>query len=110
MILIVGGSYQGKIEYAKQHFSNHNIWNGLHLFVKEKLENNLSEEQILDEIHKKTDEGHWVLISDELGNGIVPIDEKDTKWREVTGRILILLAKEADEVYRVLLGMGQRIK
>jgi adenosyl cobinamide kinase/adenosyl cobinamide phosphate guanylyltransferase len=38
------------------------------------------------------------------------MEDCDRAWREITGRILIELAKDADEVHRVVLGMGQRIK
>lgn len=110
MILIVGGSYQGKTEYAKKNFPECQIFDELHLFIKERLEEGLEEEAILGNIRENIQKGDWVLISDEVGNGIVPVVESDTKWREVTGRILIELARESEQVYRVVLGMGQRIK
>ncbi|MCR4797340.1 MAG: bifunctional adenosylcobinamide kinase/adenosylcobinamide-phosphate guanylyltransferase [Lachnospiraceae bacterium] len=110
MVLIVGGSYQGKIEFAKEYFPGSFVFDKLHLFIKQCLEEDKSEAQILEEIRKRIQTGDWVIISDELGNGIVPMDEGDVRWREVTGRILIELAREADRVYRVILGMGQRIK
>lgn len=51
-----------------------------------------------------------IVISDEIGNGIVPIDSFEREYRERTGRILIKLAEQADEVVRVICGIGQRIK
>ena len=51
-----------------------------------------------------------ILICDEIGNGIVPVDAFERTYREQTGRILIRLAQKADEVVRVLCGIGQRIK
>ena len=51
-----------------------------------------------------------ILVCDEIGNGIVPIDAFERTYREQTGKILIRLAQEADEVVRVLCGIGQRIK
>lgn len=56
------------------------------------------------------DPGHTVFISDEIGNGIVPMDASDRLWRDVTGKVLIRLAAESDEVIRVCCGIGQRIK
>ena len=50
------------------------------------------------------------MISDEIGNGIVPMDAFEREYREQTGRILIELAKEAEEVIRVICGIGQKIK
>ncbi|SEK36041.1 adenosylcobinamide kinase /adenosylcobinamide-phosphate guanylyltransferase [Pseudobutyrivibrio ruminis] len=110
MVLIVGGSYQGKTEYATSNFPNCRFFNQLHLFIKKRMDEGMGQEAILKEIHEAISEGDWVLIADELGNGVVPMDEKDIEWREVSGRILIELAKEAEEVHRVVLGIGQRIK
>ena len=110
MVLIVGGSYQGKTDFAKERFSEFSIFDELHLFIKQRLEEKNSEEQILEEIRERIQKGDWVIISDELGNGIVPMEEEEVRWREVTGRILMELARDADRVYRVILGMGQRIK
>lgn len=110
MILIVGGSYQGKTEYATTTFPKAKYFNQAHLFVQKRLEEGKTQEEILSEIRSATSEGQWVIISDEIGNGIVPMEDTDRAWREATGRILIELAKDADEVHRVVLGMGQRIK
>ena len=51
-----------------------------------------------------------IILSDEIGNGIVPMDAFDREYRDRLGRILISLAKEADEVVRVICGIGQKIK
>ncbi len=110
MVLIIGGSYQGKTEYATNMFPEGKFFNQVHLFIKKRLEEGHLQEDILNEIKTNISDGFSVIISDEIGNGIVPIDENERLWREVTGRILIELAKEADEVHRVTLGIGQRIK
>ncbi len=110
MILVIGGNNQGKKDYAKTLFPDAEIWDKLHLYIKEQLEKGLSEEEIFFEIKEKNKEGQWVLIADEIGNGVVPMDLADRKWRDVSGRILIDLAKEASEVHRVVCGIGQKIK
>ena len=51
-----------------------------------------------------------IVISDEIGNGIVPLDNFEREYRERTGRILVKLAEQADEVVRVICGIGQKIK
>jgi len=51
-----------------------------------------------------------VIITDEIGSGIVPLDVKERKWREVHGRICCQLAGRADAVFRVIAGIGQKIK
>ncbi len=52
----------------------------------------------------------WVIVSDEVGNGIVPMEKEERAYRECLGRILIEAAKQADRVERVMCGLGQRIK
>lgn len=51
-----------------------------------------------------------VLICDEVGNGIVPMEKKEREYRERLGRILIELAKQATHVERIICGLGQVLK
>jgi adenosyl cobinamide kinase/adenosyl cobinamide phosphate guanylyltransferase len=51
-----------------------------------------------------------VIIVDELGCGIVPMNPYDRRYREQTGRICCKLAREAEEVHRVICGIGTVIK
>jgi adenosylcobinamide kinase/adenosylcobinamide-phosphate guanylyltransferase len=110
MILIIGGSYQGKTEYALTNFPKARFSNQAHLFIKKRLEEGKSEADILAEMREMVADGDWVIISDDIGNGVVPLDKTDRQWREICGRVLIEIAKEATEVHRVILGIGQRIK
>lgn len=51
-----------------------------------------------------------VLICDEIGSGIVPMDPREREWREAVGRILCRLTAQAQEVERVLCGIAIRLK
>ncbi|RGZ00592.1 bifunctional adenosylcobinamide kinase/adenosylcobinamide-phosphate guanylyltransferase [Clostridium sp. AM58-1XD] len=51
-----------------------------------------------------------VIIMDEIGYGIVPQDAQERRYREAAGRTGQFLAARAEEVYRVVAGIGQRIK
>ena len=51
-----------------------------------------------------------IIISDEIGNGIIPINKEDREYREQVGRIQIMMAKQAKEVYRLTCGIAQKIK
>ena len=51
-----------------------------------------------------------IIITDEVGNGIVPVDKNERLLREKIGRIQCVLAEKADEVKRVVCGIGQKIK
>jgi adenosylcobinamide kinase/adenosylcobinamide-phosphate guanylyltransferase len=51
-----------------------------------------------------------IVIMDEVGYGIVPMDRKERDYREAVGRAGQMLAAEADHVYRVICGIAQCIK
>ncbi len=50
-----------------------------------------------------------IIIGDEVGCGIVPVDEKLRCFREVYGRLMVRLARRASQVWRVYCGIGERI-
>lgn len=118
--LYIGGHAQGKEELVRNKYgSSALIINELHIWIRERLEEmykgNADMTVLTDDISNmlwKTIEGNdkVVIISDEIGNGIVPIDGFDRCWREVTGRVLTRLAGKADNFYRVICGMEQKIK
>ena len=51
-----------------------------------------------------------VVVTDEVGCGIVPLEPFERDWREQTGRICTRLAAASRKVYRVILGIGKEIK
>ena len=51
-----------------------------------------------------------VIVSNEIGFGIHPLERADRRWREQTGRALCILAEGAESVTRVICGIGQKIK
>lgn len=51
-----------------------------------------------------------LIVSTEIGSGVIPVDPKEREWRETTGRLLCKLAEDADEVTRIICGIGQIIK
>ncbi len=87
------------------------IINHLHLWVKDLLHQGMEETTVQSMIlswvatHPNT-----IMICDELGNGIVPLEKMDRIWREQTGRLTVELAKQAERVERILCGLGQRLK
>lgn len=87
------------------------IINHLHMWVKDLLREGMEESEVQSTIlswvatHPNT-----ILICDELGNGIVPLEKMERIWREQTGRLMIELAKQAERVEHILCGLGQRLK
>ncbi len=51
-----------------------------------------------------------IIICNELGCGVVPIDKELRNKRDLVGKLCIQLASKADEVYRVYAGIGVKIK
>lgn len=51
-----------------------------------------------------------IVLCDEVGQGIVPLDRQQRAWREAVGRACCRLAAQSDEVLRVVCGLVQRLK
>jgi len=51
-----------------------------------------------------------VLVANELGMGVVPVDATSRRFRELAGAINRLVAGEADEAYLVVSGLSVRLK
>lgn len=127
MKLVIGGTAQGKLEYVllKYDLQKDMVWDGciqndtewkekyviinhFHQWVKSCMINGGCPE---DEIMSFLDcNENCIIICDEIGNGIVPIDPFEREYRERVGRILVKLAKRAEEVERIICGIGQKIK
>ena len=118
MKLVIGGFSQGKLEFVKREWlsvqegmlMDHapEVLEQLHIFVRNSLlAGRCPEHEVAEYVALHPD---CIIISDEIGNGIVPMDAFEREYRERCGRILVNLAKEADEVVRVVCGIGQKIK
>lgn len=84
------------------------IVNHLHRYIREQLRHGIDPEALIENFRKEHPD--CILICDEIGNGIVPMEAEERTYRERTGRILERLAAQADEVVRVVCGIGQKIK
>jgi len=82
--------------------------NGIHLLFKTLLQDGVSLPEFARRLLEENPEA--VVISDEIGLGIVPMDPFERRWREETGRALCILAEGAERVTRVYCGIGQVIK
>lgn len=126
MKLIIGGAFQGKKEYAKQqfHLTDAEMCDGgkaayedifgckclyhFHEWVKRGMQENRDFENLENRIARENPE--LVIISNELGYGVVPMDAFDREYREKTGRICTKLAAKSSQVIRVVCGIGTVIK
>lgn len=109
MIFIIGGAYQGKTDFAKKNFGEeYQLINQYHLRVKEQLREGKDPLAEAEKLLKETE--NCIIISDEIGYGLVPIDPFERLYREISGRVNCYLASQAEQVIRVVSGIGSRIK
>lgn len=117
MELYIGGTAQGKKAYVTQvcGIDETRIWDAFAEWFREKLKQEkqcsgagvLPEEECLTYLDEHPD---TVLICEEVGNGIVPLEPFEREYRERLGRLLCEIAARAERVERVVCGIGQRIK
>lgn len=134
MYLIIGGSNQGKLEWALQHFSltEAQILNGAELDLQPDEPLPLHGRRLiygLEELLRRAMQQEWsqqelaalqnsllhlpaetVLIFASVGGGLVPVERFEREWRELVGRTCCQLAAEATEVWRIFCGLPQRLK
>ena len=120
MILIIGGAYQGKLNFAKEAFSIpdtevYACTSGEIDFSKRciyKIEDFAYAHQ--DPIaYFQANKELWqnsVLILQDIFCGVVPMGAENRAWRQRTGRLAQYLSKEATQVSRIFCGLEQRLK
>lgn len=111
--LYVGGFSQGKYAYVMRtrpgaQSGEIPVINHFHLWVRETVARGRDPEEGLEELLRQYPD--CIIISDEVGNGIVPVEREERLYRETLGRLLIRIAERADRVERVICGLGQRVK
>lgn len=126
MIMITGGAFSGKKDYAKKRFdfSDDDILNGencslnavfsakciadYQFIVKRLLEENADVQTFTERLCKENPNA--VVIINEIGAGIIPLEKSDRIFREETGRSGCLIARNSSEVIRLACGIPTTIK
>ena len=54
--------------------------------------------------------GRWILVSNEVGQGIVPTSRLGREYRDVLGRVNQLVASRSDRAYLMVAGMALDLK
>ena len=127
MELYVGGRCQGKLKYvldlheelnendvadgsicSDEDLLSHKIINHFHSYIRRKT----AQDEDLSSIPEKlcSENPDVIIISDEIGCGIVPAEPGDNTWREECGRTLCEIARRAARFERVVCGYGIKIK
>lgn len=116
MRLIIGGAGQGKLTYAlsstqldesavsRDPAQPRPILAGLETWLRTAEDPWPTLEALL------TAQPDVVILCDEVGCGVVPLDPADRAWRERVGRVCCLLAQRADSVVRLCCGIPTVLK
>ena len=145
MILIFGGAYQGKLEFAQEQFRERADAGSVRectaecaekMLMPDRSENAAAmfrgayiitglenftwacctedpEQRVEAADIMRACKEEWqdkILIITDVSQGIVPIEARTRAFREMNGRLMLYLASEAEEVWRVFCGIGKRIR
>lgn len=124
MILVTGGAYQGKLDCAKrlapglpwtdgaqcalEEIETCRAVDHFHLYVRRWMQAGKSARELACLIAEKNKD--MMIVCDEVGCGLVPVDASEREYREAVGRIMTELSGYAKEVYRVTCGICTRLK
>lgn len=124
MEMIIGGAFQGKSTYAEQNYpgvswvsgekiSKEELFHaegvlGFHQYIRREMQAGNKVKELAAELIRKNP--GVILVSDEVGYGVVPIDAFDRAYREAVGRVCTELAAFSTCVVRVTCGIGMVIK
>lgn len=108
MKLYIGGAYQGQSELAARENPDAELIDNFHERIRALIQNGGDAAAYADAFIR--DNPSAVVVSDEVGSGVVPMDAADRAFREATGRALCLIAQASNSVTRVVCGIGLRIK
>ena len=124
MNLIIGGAYQGKLDYARNTYgyTQEDIFTctDSHIdFTKPCIDH--IEEYVLSCVREQKDpialfRTHWedwrhsTLICMDLSCGVVPLEAEMRAWRNETGKLCQFLSREAFGVVRIFCGLEEKLK
>lgn len=128
MILIIGGAYQGKLDYAKAEYGltdddvftceegstaigfDEKIVDHFERYVLALIKaGQVPERAVGMQIRAGRYKGR-IIICDDISQGLVPMDKTERAWREGDGRTMVKVAEQADKVIRVFCGLPVVLK
>lgn len=130
MIFITGGACQGKSEFAADRYGIKEWLDGadcrfeeircckgikginhFHLFIRRWFQDGKTQQELMELLINRSKQAEtFIIVCDEIGCGLVPIDAFEREYRDAAGRICTELVKNADQVYRVTCGIPARLK
>ena len=120
MILIIGGAYQGKLDFAKETFgiTDADVYacHSDEIDVGKKCICKIEEFTVRHPnpvAYFRAHRQDWqdsILILQDIFCGVVPMGAENRRWRQNTGRLAQYLSAEAAQVSRIFCGLEQRLK
>ena len=124
MILVFGGAYNGKLAYVKEKYNikdddifycaldtldfDKKVICGLHVCIREMiLKGKDPLEYIKNNIEKLEKK---IIITDDIGMGIVPIEKTDRMWRDAHGKCVQYLSLNSKKVIRIFFGIEKVLR
>lgn len=124
MILVTGGAYQGKTGYVREKFgissaadssqcafddvAKAECISGYHKLVKRLINADIDPIVFTEKLCSENSDA--IIIVDEIGSGIIPIEKEERLWREAVGRCGCILAQQSDTVVRMVCGIPHALK
>lgn len=122
--IVTGGAFQGKLDFAKRLYPGMEWTDGKRCaleaisrcravydfqeFVKRWLKAGKGWEELAARILEEN--ADLILVCDEIGCGLVPVEAFEREYRECTGRIMVRLAARSLRIDRVVCGISTRIR
>lgn len=125
MIFVIGGAFQGKTEFVMEQFHisgqdfmegesceldkiyNAKVINHFECLIKRLMQAEEESNQVIDKLINKNK--NCIVISTEIGSGLVPIDKFERDYRENVGRMCCKIAKNSSSIFRVQCGIATKI-
>ena len=108
MKLYIGGAYQGQRELARAENPDALILEDFHEAVRDAMRRGEDARAFAQRIVVAHPDA--VFVANEVGAGVVPVEAQERAFREAVGRALCVVAQAAEQVTRVVCGIGVRIK
>ncbi|MCD8125415.1 MAG: bifunctional adenosylcobinamide kinase/adenosylcobinamide-phosphate guanylyltransferase [Lachnospiraceae bacterium] len=125
MVLITGGAFQGKLDWARklaaqagcepafvcsgdagaEEIQRADIWDQFPAWVKRRMEEGVDAQTEAELAEILAANPRVIIVTREMGCGLVPVDAFERAWRERVGRLGCFLAARAERVYLVTCGV-----
>lgn len=124
MVLIIGGAYQGKLDFAMAEFGvtaaevftckdtqidfSKRCVRNLEVFSRACAQAGIEPRDYLE-----ANRAAWensIFICRDISCGVVPMGAENRLWRQKNGAMVQYLSREADRVSRIFCGLEQRLK